>query len=288
MRIVVTGINGQVGSAVLQQAEAQGHEVWGMSREHGDITSRNGAFNFISHYAPDVVIHPAAYTYVDLCENDPDTAYRVNGLGTQNLALACAHVGAALVYVSTNCVFDGEKPYPYQYYEFDATNPTSVYGRSKLAGEWYTQSLLEKFYIVRTSWVFGPKPGPGKVNFVQRMLQLADERGAVSVVTDEWSNPTYAPDLAQALLKLADTQAYGIYHLMNEGVASRFEFAEGIFRLGGRSVPMTPIKQMDFKRPTPPLYNSGLKNFAAASLDISLRPWQEAVADYIQKAGLAK
>ena len=194
-----------------------------------------------------------------------------------------------MLYVSTNCVFDGEKPYPYEYYEYDTTNPNSVYGRSKLAGEWYTSSLLQKFYIVRTAWVFGPKPTPGKVNFVQRMLQLGEERGAVSVVEDEWGNPTYAPDLAKALLQLADTEAYGVYHLTNSGIASRYEFAAEIYKSGGRQVQMTAIKQQDYKRPAPPLYNTALKNFAAATaLDIKLRPWQEAVEEYINEAGLKK
>ncbi|NWJ44910.1 MAG: dTDP-4-dehydrorhamnose reductase [Chloroflexi bacterium] len=284
MRVVVTGINGQLGSAVLKAAEQRGFETWGMSHEQGDITNRTGVMNYIMHHAPDLVIHPAAYTYVDQCESDPDTAYRVNALGTQNLALACAKSGATLLYVSTNCVFDGEKPYPYEYYEYDATNPTSVYGRSKLAGEWYTSNIAHKFYVVRTAWVFGSKPVPGKVNFVQRMLQIADERGSATVVEDERSNPTYAPDLAEALLDLAETEAYGIYHLTNTGVASRYEFAQEIFRLSQRNVTITPTSLKDFKRPTPPLYNSALKNFAAASLGVKMRTWQEALEQYIREA----
>jgi dTDP-4-dehydrorhamnose reductase len=187
-----------------------------------------------------------------------------------------------MVYVSTNAVFNGRKATPY--YEYDMPDPESVYGRSKLAGEEYVKTLLNRFYIVRTSWVFGPRPTEGKLNFVRRMLQLGDERGAVSVVDDEISNPTYAPDLAAAILQLVQTEAYGLYHLSNEGPTSRYEFAREIFRLGGRNqVKVTPSKLADFPRPTPPLYQSALHNFAAATnLDIRLRPWQEALEEYLR------
>jgi dTDP-4-dehydrorhamnose reductase len=236
----------------------------------------------VGSFQPDLILHPAAYTYVDQCESDPGTAYRINALGTQNLALAAAQLNTALLYVSTNTVFDGHKATPY--YEYDTPNPESVYGRSKLAGEEYVKILLNRFYIVRTSWVFGPRPTEGKLNFVRRMLQLGDERGAVTVVDDEISKPTYAPDLAAAIWQLAQTEAYGLYHLSNEGQASRFEFAQEIFRQAGRTqVQVTPSKLADFPRPTPPLYQSALHNFAAATnLDIRLRPWQEGLEEYLR------
>jgi dTDP-4-dehydrorhamnose reductase len=283
MRVIVTGANGQVGSALVKLLRAEGtQEVKTITRENCDIADRVLVRRLLGSFQPDLVLHPAAYTYVDQCESDPETAYRINALGTQNLALAAAQVGAAMVYVSTNAVFNGRKATPY--YEYDMPDPESVYGRSKLAGEEYVKTLLNRFYIVRTSWVFGPRPTEGKLNFVRRMLQLGDERGAVSVVDDEISNPTYAPDLAAAILQLVQTEAYGLYHLSNEGPTSRYEFAREIFRLGGRNqVKVTPSKLADFPRPTPPLYQSALHNFAAATnLDIRLRPWQEALEEYLR------
>jgi dTDP-4-dehydrorhamnose reductase len=282
MRIIVTGANGQVGSALVKLLEAQDrHEIAVMTRDKGDITNRLEVAAFFDNFKPDLVLHPAAYTYVDQCETEPETAYRVNALGTQNLALACAEQDAALLYVSTNCVFDGNKAMPY--YEYDAPNPTSVYGRSKLAGEEYARTLLNRYYIVRVSWVFGPKPSEGKLNFVRRMLQIADERGSVGVVDDEISNPTYSVDLAAALVELSQTGAYGTYHLVNEGPTSRYDFSAEIFRLGGRNPEMKRVKLADFPRPTPPLYQSALHNFAAATnLGLKMRPWQEALADYLK------
>ncbi len=284
MRIVVTGTNGQLGSALVSLLENEGdHAVAQISRESCDISDRVMVRRFINSFQPDVVLHAAAYTYVDQAEHEPEAAYKVNALGTQNIALACGQTGAAMLYVSTNCVYDGLKPTPY--YEYDLPNPTSVYGRSKLAGEEYVKTLLNRYYIVRTSWVFGEKPTAGKINFVRRMLQLGDERGAVSVVDDEISNPTFAPDLAEAIWQLAQTEAYGTYHLMNEGATSRYDFAAEIFRLTGReAVQMSRSKLADFPRPTPPLYQSALHNFAASTnLDIRLRPWQEALAEYLSE-----
>lgn len=282
MKIVVTGTNGQVGSALVKLLEAEGgHEIKTLTRDNCDICDRVMVRRLVGSFGPDLILHPAAYTYVDQAESEPETCYRVNALGTQNLALAAAQTNAALVYVSTNAVFDGRKPTPY--YEYDTPNPESVYGRSKLAGEEYVKTLLNRFYIVRTSWVFGPRPTEGKLNFVRRMLQLVAERGAVSVVDDEISNPTYAPDLAAAILELARTEAYGLYHLCNENPASRFEFAQEIFRQAGRDrVAVKPARLADFPRPTPPLYQSAMHNFAAATnLGIRLRPWQAALTEYI-------
>lgn len=283
MRVAISGTSGQVGSALHRLLEqAGGHEILTLARPHGDITDRRKVMRAIMAFQPDIVLNSAAYTNVDQAESEPDAAYRVNALGVQNLALACAASGAALATISTNCVFDGLHTEPY--WEFDKPNPTSVYGRSKLAGEWYAQNLLTKFYIVRTSWVFGSKPAAGRGNFVTRMLQLGDERGSLTVVDDEISNPTYAQDLAVALLELIQTEAFGVYHLMNEGPASRYEFTREILRLGGRNqVELKPGKLADFKRATPPLRYTALKNFCAGELGIRLRPWQAAVAAYMQE-----
>ena len=284
MRVIITGTNGQVGSALVKLLADDGeHEIASISRDNCDISDRVMVRRFIASFQPDVVLHPAAYTYVDQAESEPEAAYRVNALGTQNLALACGQTGAALLYVSTNCVFDGLKTDPY--YEYDTPNPTSVYGKSKLAGEEYVKTLLNRYYIVRTSWVFGDKPTAGKVNFVRRMLQLGDERGTVAVVDDEIGNPTYAPDLAASIWQLAQTEAFGTYHLTNAGVTSRYDFAAEIFRQAGRDkMVVNRSKLADYPRPTPPLYQSALHNFAAATnLGLTMRSWQDALAEYLKQ-----
>ena len=170
------------------------------------------------------MVHAAAYTNVDGCEQDPDLAYRVNVLGTQNVALGAQRSGAALMYVSTNEVFDGQRREPYR--EWDRTAPLSAYARSKTAGEEIVRQLLTHFYIVRVAWLFGP----GGVNFVTKILGAAAKTGALRVAADEFGNPTYAPDVAQAMARLATTGHYGIYHLTNSGFCSRYELQPGSAR----------------------------------------------------------
>jgi dTDP-4-dehydrorhamnose reductase len=231
-------------------------------------------------FGPDVVVHAAAYTNVDGCVRDPDLAYRVNGLGTQNVALACQRAQAALAYISTNEVFDGAATQPYL--ESDHTNPVNPYGRSKEMGEWYVRGLVPRHYIVRTAWLFSP----GGANFPARIASLARERGELSVVTDEVSSPTYAPDLAEALGRLVRSGRFGTYHLVNEGYCSRHEFAQAILHGAGLGhVPVRPILLKDFQRSSTPPSFAPLRNFAAAEvLGIQLRPWQEALTDYQSQA----
>jgi len=274
MRIAITGHYGQLGTAVKQLLPQ--HELFLIDVPLFDITDRTGIVQAIAGFRPDVVIHAAAFTNVDGCTREPDTAYQINALGTQNVALACQQTGAALVYVSTNEVFDGAATQPYL--EFDPTNPINVYGRSKLAGEWFVQVLLQRFYIVRTAWMFAPAGN----NFVSKIIRAADERGRLTVVDDEISSPTYAPDLAVAIARLIATEAFGVYHFTNEGICSRFEFAVEILeRVGRAHVPVEPIKSDQYERASrPPLY-APLRNFCGASLSIVLRPWQEALEEYL-------
>jgi dTDP-4-dehydrorhamnose reductase len=274
MRIVITGHKGQLGRAL--QEVLKGETLFGVDLPQHDITDSQAVAQAITDFHPQVVIHAAAMTDVDGCERDPNAAYRINGLGAQNVALACQRCGAAMVYVSTNEVFDGTKGEPYL--EFDQPNPVNTYGRSKLAGEFFTQALLDHFYIVRTAWLYAQS---GK-NFVSKMIQLADERGELQVVTDEVSSPTYAPDLAQAIANLIRTDHYGIYHFTNEGVCSRYDFAVKILELAGRGhIPIRPITSDQYTRASiPPLY-APIRNFCAATaLGITLRPWEEALRAY--------
>ncbi len=274
MRIFITGCKGQLGRA-LYAALAE-HTLAGCDLPELDVTDRVAIARAIADFTPDVVIHAAAWTDVDGCARDPERAYRANALGTQNVALACAACSAALAYVSTNEVFDGTAMEPYR--EWDNMNPINPYGKSKAAGEWFVCHLLTRFYIVRTAWLYAP----GGRNFPHRIIQLADETGALRVVADEVSNPTYAPDLAAAIAALIQTGAYGVYHLTNAGYCSRYDFACEILRLSGREhVPVEPIALADFRRASTPPRFAPLANTAAAALGITLRPWQEALAEFL-------
>lgn len=276
MRIFITGISGQLGQALV--TALAGATVFGPDREALDISDLTATKRAIADFAPEVVIHAAAMTHVDECALHPEQAYRINALGTRNVALACQATGATLAYISTNEVFNGFKSEPYL--EYDVPDPINAYGRSKLAGEWFTQTLLNRFYIIRTAWLFSRSGA----NFIHKILRLADEHGSLQVVTDEVSSPTYAPDLAQAIARLIQTDGYGIYHLVNEGGCSRFALARRALELTGRQhVALQPISRAQYRRPsTPPAYTI-LRNFAAAEMGIRLRPWEEALADFLKR-----
>jgi dTDP-4-dehydrorhamnose reductase len=228
-------------------------------------------------FSPDLIVHSAAYTDVDGAEKDPELAYKVNALGTQNVALAAQRAGAALLHVSTNEVFDGARRDLYR--EWDAVNPISQYARTKAAAERIVMTLAPRFYIARVAWLFGP----GGNNFVTKILAGAAKYGALRVAADEFGNPTYAPDAAAAMAMLAETNHYGVYHLVNGGFCSRYEFAREIMRVSGQpDLPITPILSAEWPRPSVPPLHAVLANSAAASLGITLRPWQEALAEYMQ------
>ncbi len=254
------------------------HEIVVLDVPECDVT-KPGEIECIVSYLPDMVIHAAAMTDVDGSARDPAAAYRVNALGTQNVALACQRARSVMVYISTNEVFDGTKTSPYL--ELDEPHAINPYGASKLAGERYVQMLLQRFYIVRTAWMFSTNGN----NFPKKMLALAKENGQLAVVDDEMGNPTYAPDLAQAMAQLIETNHFGIYHLTNEGIASRYDFAARVFQLARCKVELTRAKLSDYKRDSTPPRNGALENFAAATiLGIKLRNWEEALADYFKAA----
>ncbi len=274
MKIAMTGGRGQLGRT-LERVLSPKHTIIVLDLPETDITRRD-AIASIAALAPDLVIHAAAMTDVDGCARDPQAAFRSNALGTQNVALACQRAGAAMLYISTNEVFDGTKDSPYR--ELDPPRAINPYGASKLAGERYVQMLLNRFYIVRTAWLYAR----GGSNFPSKMIALAKEKQHLAVVDDEIGNPTYAPDLAHALVELIETSHFGIYHLVGEGIASRYDWVERILRHAGMgNVPLTRIKLADYQRAsTPPRYGA-LANFAAATtLGIRLRPWQDALEEY--------
>jgi dTDP-4-dehydrorhamnose reductase len=279
MRIAITGTTGTLGKALVRHAEAQGHVILQLNRPHHDITNPGAITPAIAAFAPDVVIHPAAYTNVDGAESERDLAFAINAEGTRNVAQASEAANCPIIYVSTNMVFDGTKGTPYV--ESDPPNPIGAYATSKWQGELYLQETTHRHYIARVSWLYGMDGD----SFIHKIIRAADTRGALSVVADEIATPTYAEDLADALLKLATTEKYGIYHLVSEGECSRYDYAREIMRLTGRThIPTTPTALADFKRPayTPPY--STILNTQAKAIGITLRPWQDALADYLRNS----
>jgi len=277
MRIVITGCRGQLGTAL--QAVLGSEELLCLDLPESDVTDPASIIDLVVGFRPDVVIHAAAMTNVDGCERNPELAYRANVLGTQNIALACGRCGAAMVHVSTNEVFDGTLGRPY--YEWDTPAPQSVYAQSKAAAEFYVRTLLHRFYIVRTAWLYAR----GGNNFITKIIAAADRLGVLKVVIDEVSAPTYAPDLAEAIAQLLRTNYYGIFHFTNAGFCSRYDWAREILALSGRDhVVIEPITSDQWPRETqPPLY-APIVNFTGAALGITLRPWQEALEDYFEGA----
>ena len=273
MRVVITGHNGQLGRQLVAAFGA--HELLPVDLPADDITD-TGIVARVAAFQPDLIVHAAAYTDVDGAEKDPELAYRVNAFGTQNMALAAQRANAALLHVSTNEVFDGSQREAYR--EWDPTNPIGTYARSKGAAERIVLTLAPRAYIVRVAWLFGP----GGNNFITKILAGAEKYGALRVAADEFGNPTYAPDVAQAMARLAETQHYGIYHLTNGGFCSRYQLAGEIMRLAGKpDVPIAPILSAEWPRPAKPPLHAVLANSAGASLGITLRPWQEALAEYV-------
>lgn len=280
MRVWITGASGRLGGRLLNMLSGD-HDAIGTSSADLDVTDFAAVKAFARDARPDVIIHAAAWTDVDGCAADPDRAVQVNGFGAQHVALAAAEVGAALVYVSTNEVFDGESRQPYR--EYDVTQPVNAYGYSKWVGERAVMTLNPRHYIVRTSWVFAH----GGKNFVQTMLNAAQAGKNLRVVTNEIASPTYNDDLAEAIVALIQTARFGVYHFTNAGACSRWQFARYILdRAGYADTPITPILSHQWQRPsTPPLYTP-LANHAGRLVGIELRPWQSAVDAFLEREGL--
>jgi dTDP-4-dehydrorhamnose reductase len=278
MRLIITGADGQLGRSL--QDSLGGNELFLVDLPEYDVTEV-ATVEAIVDFKPELVIHGGAMTDVDGCERDPETAYKVNALGTCNVALACQRSGAAMLYVSTDYVFDGTSDEPYL--EYDEPNPISVYARSKLAGEEFVRDLLNRFYIVRTGWLYGHDGN----NFVEKVLELAEREKGLSVVTNEFGSPTYARDLADAIARLVERGVYGIYHLINEGSCSRYELAVTILALAGKErVPVRPARI--YARAAKVPRRALLRNFSAVTqLGIVLRPWEEALQAYFEERNRA-
>jgi dTDP-4-dehydrorhamnose reductase len=274
VKILITGANGQLGRELIKQL--QGSDYLATDVAEMDITNQNNTFQVVESYRPDVVIHGAAYTNVDGAESNIDLAYRINAIGTQNVAAACLKYNAKMVYVSTDYVFDGTLGRAYN--EFDLTNPQSIYGKSKLAGETLAKHILNKLFIVRTSWLYGDGN-----NFVRTMLKLGKEREELKVVNDQYGCPTSTKDLANAILALMQTQHYGTYHAANTGVTTWYGFAEKIFELSYNDrMKVSPQTTEELGRPAPRPKYSPLENMMLGlAVGKIMRPWEEALEEYI-------
>jgi dTDP-4-dehydrorhamnose reductase len=276
MRVAVTGGTGQLGRQVRRAFAEQGWEVVAPSLAPPEHDVADPAIvDTIAALQPDVVVHTAALTDVDGCARDPEAAFRVNALGTRNVARGARASGAALVYISTNEVFSGEATTPYR--EEDPVAPINPYGQSKAAGEAFARAILPEHYIVRTAWLFGP----GGANFVTKILARA-QAGPLQVVCDEFGSPSYAPDVARAIVRLVATGAFGTYHFVNAGVASRYEWAAAVLALAGLATPLTPLTRERWLRPSRVPRYTPLANQAGAALGIHFRPWREALAEYLR------
>lgn len=275
MRIFISGITGQLGQALQKLLTKQGATI--LETPRWDITDHT-IVQKLTNLRPEVVIHTAAMTNVDGAAQDPDLAFKVNAFGTQNIAHACLRVNADMVYLSSNEVFDGYAPEPYR--EDDKPAPINPYGSSKRSGEQMAAHYLrDNLYIVRTAWLYAP----GGNNFPAKIIAAADKHQELRVVNDEVSNPTYVPDLAEAIAHLIHTRAYGLYHLTNSGYCSRYDFAQETLRLSGRAaIPIHPITLADYRRPStvPPF--TPLANINGRALGIELRPWQEGLQAYFE------
>jgi dTDP-4-dehydrorhamnose reductase len=265
MKVLITGANGQLGHELVRATIAAGHEVVATSHETLDITKKSDVDAAITAARPDVVIHAAAWTAVDACESDPEKALLVNGTATKYIADAAHSVGAHVVYISTDYVFDGSKATPYE--EGDATNPQSVYGSSKLAGE---RALGATDSIVRISWVCGFYGA----NMVKTILRLA-EQPQLKFVDDQIGNPTFADDAAAMIVRLAAEKRPGTWHVTNQGDVSWYEFAREVLIAGGFDPDkVAPIKTHELQPPRPAKrpFNSVLNNGSLKNARIDLLP----------------
>lgn len=230
MKVLVTGLNGQLGYDVVKRLEQENINHLGIDKDIVDITDEQLVKKTVREYMPDVIIHCAAYTAVDQAEDEKELCYAINVMGTKYVVEACKEIDAKLVYISTDYVFDGEGDKPFEV--TDKPNPINYYGQTKYEGELVVQNSLEKFFIIRISWLFGSNGN----NFVKTMLKLGKERKELSVVSNQIGSPTYSYDLAELIVEMIQTTKYGIYHATNEGYCSWYEFACEIFKRAGMDV----------------------------------------------------
>ncbi|MBR1931340.1 MAG: dTDP-4-dehydrorhamnose reductase [Lachnospiraceae bacterium] len=276
MKILVTGVKGQLGYDVVRELEKRGLEAVGVDIEEMDITDADSVNRVIKETNPDAVIHCAAYTAVDAAEDHEELCRKVNVQGTQNIANVCKELDIKMLYISTDYVFSGAGERPWE--PDDIRDPQSVYGRTKYEGELAVQNTLDKYFIVRIAWVFGIN---GK-NFVRTMLQLAKTHDTLTVVNDQFGSPTYTYDLSKLLVDMILTEKYGIYHATNEGTCSWYEFACAIFEEAGLDIQVKPVTSEEYGAKANRPYNSRMSKEKLSENGFERLPdWRDALKRYI-------
>jgi len=276
MKILVTGVKGQLGFDIIKELTVRGVPCKGVDYDDFDIANRDAVFHAITNYCPDAVIHCAAYTAVDKAEDEPELCRKINEDGTFYIAEACKQISAKMIYISTDYVFPGNGDHFHK--PTDPTAPPSVYGKTKLAGEKAVQQTLDRAFIVRISWVFGVNGN----NFVKTMLRLGKERDSLNVVCDQIGSPTYTADLAPLLCNMAETEKYGIYHATNEDICSWAEFAQEIFRQAGMNTKVNPIPTSEYPtKATRPLNSRLDKNCLNNAGFNPLLHWKDALKRFL-------
>ena len=278
MKVLVTGVKGQLGYDVMAELAKRNIEAIGVDIDEMDITDKISVEKVIGEAAPDVVVHCAAYTAVDAEEDNEALCRRVNADGTRNIAEVCKKLDCKMVYISTDYVFDGQGTRPWE--PDDERHPLNVYGQTKYEGELAVQENLSKYFIVRIAWVFGKN---GK-NFVKTMLKLAETHDKLTVVNDQFGSPTYTYDLARLLVDMIQTDKYGIYHATNEGICTWYEFACEIFRQAGVKIEVTPVPASEYPAKAKRPENSRLDKSKLTENGFERLPsWQDALRRYIKE-----
>ena len=277
MRVLVTGVKGQLGYDVVKDLETRGYQPIGVDRDEMDLMDNDAIRTFIMELKPEAIIHCAAYTAVDKAEEEVEACYQINAEAVKVISECARELDVKLIYISTDYVFDGTKEG--EYVETDLPNPINVYGASKLKGEQYVQQLLEKYYIVRISWVFGVNGN----NFIKTMRRLGAERDELNIINDQVGSPTYTADLAPLLVDMMETDKYGIYHATNERTCSWYEFANEIFKQSGIEVKTNPITTDQYPTAAKRPMNSRMSKAKLKANGFNpLSTWQEALVEYLK------
>ena len=274
--ILVTGSTGQLGSDVVKELLKRGYSTLSPNRSEFNLCSEDSIRNYILNSNCEAIVHCAAYTQVDKAEDEKDLCIKINATATKHIVKCAKILDIPMIYISTDNVFDGTKDG--EYTENDETNPINIYGESKLAGEKYVQEILDKYYIVRTSWVFNIN---GK-NFIETMLRLSKANNQLSIVNDQIGSPTYTKDISRLLVDMLETSKYGLYHATNEGYCSWYEFANTIFKLANINIDIKAINSNEYASRAKRPLNSKLSKDKLIEYGFKPLPhWEDALKDYL-------